>query len=88
MKYKSPNDDYEFTQDWATEIGVDTIATSTWTVEAGVTKGVESNDTTTATLWVSGGDAGKVYRVANQITTTGGRTHEQEWYLTIQIQTV
>ena len=86
MKYKSPNDDYDFTQDWSSEILTDTISTSTWTVETGITKGVESNAANTTTLWVSGGEAGKVYKVTNQITTAAGRTHEQEWYLTVQDQ--
>ena len=86
MKYKSPNDDYDFTQDWSSEILTDTISTSTWTVETGITKGVESNTANTSTLWVSGGEAGKVYKVVNQITTAASRTHEQEWYLTVQDQ--
>lgn len=71
--------DYGF--DWSTDgwLGVDTIATSTWTVPAGLTSEATSNTTTTATVWLSGGTAGTVYQVTNRIVTAAGRTDERSF---------
>ena len=55
----------------------DTISTATFTVDSGITKDSESNTTTTATVWLSGGTAGQRYTVTCRITTTSGRTEDQ-----------
>lgn len=57
----------------------DTIDTSTWIVEAGLTKASESNTTTTAKVWLSGGTEGTTYRVTNRIETAGGRVLDQSF---------
>lgn len=67
--------DYQF--DWSAWLDDDTIATSTWTVPTGLTKASESNTTTTATVWLSGGTAGASYTLVNRIVTAGGRTDER-----------
>lgn len=69
--------DYEL--DWSTWLATvsDTIATSTWTADTGITVDDESNTTTTATVWLSGGTAGVTYSLVNRITTAGGRTDER-----------
>lgn len=67
--------DYQF--NWATWLGSDTIATSTWTVPAGITQSSETETTTTATIWLSGGTDGSDYQVVNTITTAGGRTDQR-----------
>ena len=74
--------DYQI--NWATFLGSDTISTSTWTVpsESGLVIDSNSNTTTTATVWLSGGTAG-VYQIANRITTAGGRTYERSVSLTV-----
>ena len=55
----------------------DTIQTSVWTVEPGITQDSESETGQVATIWLSGGMAGRSYRVTNQIVTTAGRTNDQ-----------
>ena len=55
----------------------ETISTSNWTVEAGITKDSDTNDTTTTTIWLSGGTAGEDYTVTNTITTSASRTDER-----------
>jgi len=60
--------------DWSTWLGSDTISTSDWTADTGVTLGTESNTTTVATQFISGGAVGRSYQLTNTITTAGGRT--------------
>lgn len=63
----------DYTEDWATWLGSDTIATSDWAVPAGLTEVNTTQTATSATVWLSGGAAGTTYRVTNTITTAGGR---------------
>jgi hypothetical protein len=78
VRYKDPQDvlDYGFT--WSTWLASgETISTSTWTVESGITKDSDSNTTTTTTIWLSGGTAGEVYALVNHITTSASRQLDQ-----------
>ena len=52
--------------------------------DAAIETASDSNTTTRATVWLSGGIAGQAYTVTNRITTSGGRTDERSF--TIQIQ--
>jgi hypothetical protein len=74
---KDPDETLDYTVDWADALGGDTIASSTWTVPTGITRGTDSNTATTATIWISGGSADQNYSLLNRITTAGGRTREQ-----------
>lgn len=79
---KDPDAVLDYALDWNAEgeewLGADTITgTPVWTVETGLTKDSQSNTTTTATVWLSGGTAGETYTVACKITTAGGRTDER-----------
>lgn len=76
MPLKDPNDVLDYTINWSTWLGADTIASSTWTVPTGLTAGVTSNSTTATTIWLSGGTAGVTYLVTNKIVTAAGRTKE------------
>lgn len=73
---KDPDEVLDYQFNWATWLGTDTISTSTVTVEPGITKDSDSNTTTAATVWLSGGTAGANYTITNEITTAGGRTKE------------
>ena len=84
MEYKGPDSVYEFQQDWTVELGGDTINTSTWTVESGLTKDSDTKTSTAATIWLSSGTLGKVYKIANKIVTAGSRTFEQTWFIKIE----
>lgn len=80
---KSSNGDLDYTEDWADWLGSDTILTSTWVVGAGLTGGAESNTTTLATIFLSGGTRGASYVVTNQIDTNQLRTAERSFLLRI-----
>lgn len=52
----------------------DTILTSTWIVPSGITKDSDSNTTTAATIWLSGGTDGEPYELTSAIVTVAGIT--------------
>lgn len=74
---KDPAAVLDYQIDWSSWLGVDTITSSSWTASTGLTVDSNSNTSTTATAWVSGGTAGTTYQLTNQITTAGGRTDER-----------
>lgn len=82
---KDPSATLDYIVDWDADdwLGTDTITgTPVWTVPSGIVKDSQSNTTTTATAWISGGSHGSDYDVACKITTAGGRTDER----TIRLQ--
>lgn len=74
---KDPAAVLDYGVDWSAWLGTDTISSSTWTVPAGLTQSAATNDTTSTTVWLSGGTVGQRYSVVNRIVTTGGRTDER-----------
>ena len=81
---KDPDDVLDYQINWATWLGSDTISTSIWTAAAGITVNSETETTTTATVWISGGTLGEVAQATNRITTAGGRTKDQTLYWRIR----
>lgn len=82
---KDPDDVLDYQIDWSDWLPTgDTISTSTWTADTGITVDSESETTTVATVWLSGGTVGNTYSVRNRIVTTGGRTKDK----TIRIRVV
>ena len=63
---KDPDEtsDYEF--NWKPELDGDTISTSAFSLPDGMTSVSTSNTTTTATIFVSGGSEGRIYRIRNR----------------------
>lgn len=80
---KDPNAVLDYRLDWDAAgdswLAGDTIATSAWTLDPGISQTSATNTTTTATVWLSGGTAGSEYRVTNRITTAGGRTEDRSF---------
>lgn len=74
---KDPDAVLDYTVDWSTWLGSDTISTSGWTVDSGLTTVTSANTTTTATVWVSGGTLDHTYSLTNTIVTAGNRTDER-----------
>lgn len=81
---KDPSDVLDYTIDYSALLDGDTIASSVWSVDAGITIDSDTNTTTNATVWVSGGTSGNVYTFTNTITTAGGRTFERSARLTVK----
>lgn len=75
---KDPDEVLDYVVNWAARLATDdTIATSTWTVPAGITKDSSSNTDTTTKVWLSGGTLGTTYTLLNRVTTVDGRTMDQ-----------
>ena len=81
---KDPQANLDYSVDWTSWLGSDTIATSTWTVPTGLTKVSDSKTTEIATVWLSGGTVGQEYTVTNHIKTAAGRDDERS--IIIQVQ--
>ena len=83
---KDPDSILDYSVDWGYWLSdvVDTISTSTWIVESGLTEITNTNTTTTSTIWISGGTLGTTYLVTNRITTAGGRSEDKSFYIKIK----
>ena len=71
---KDPTEVLDYTIDWEALLDGDTISTSEWAAETGITKDSDSKTDTLAIIWVSGGSAEKQYTLTNTIVTAGART--------------
>ena len=80
---KDPEAVLDYTIDWSSWLDSDTISSSDWTVSDGLTESSSTNDTTSATIWLSGGSVGRTYRVTNTIITVGGRTEERSFLISM-----
>lgn len=73
---KDPDAVIDYVVDWEDWLNGDTIFTSVWTLDSGLTEDSESETTTTTTIFVSGGTAGQQYVATNRILTAAGRTND------------
>lgn len=73
---KDPQAVENFGIDWVNVLGEDSISSSSWTVDSGITKDSTDISGTQAIVVLSGGTAGQSYQAVNRIVTTGGKTHE------------
>lgn len=81
---KDPDAVKDFRINWASWLDTaETIASSTWVVPAGITKDSDTNTTTTATVWLSGGTAGATYSLTNRIVTNQARTEDRVIVITV-----
>ena len=64
-------------------LGADTIASSSWVVDAGITADSNAFTNTITTVKLSGGTIGSSYKAYNTITTAGGDTDCR--YITINV---
>ena len=81
---KDPAAVLDYQLNWSAWLDGDTISTSTWSAETGITVDSESETTSAATVWLSSGSPGEDYEVTNQIVTDGGRTDERS--ITIKVR--
>ncbi len=74
---KDPDAALDYQIDWSIWLDSDTISSSSWVAEDGITIDGDTNTATATTIWLSGGTLGVQYLVTNRITTTGGRTDDR-----------
>ena len=75
--YKTPAEVLDYSLDWTPWLAGDTIASSQWTADTGLTVAGNSFDSQATTVWLDGGTALERYRVVNKIITAAGRTAER-----------
>lgn len=78
---KDPDSTEDYTFNWTGHLGADTISTSEFLLPDGLTQVSVSNTDTQATIMVSGGTRGRMYRIVNRVTSSGGR----QWDQTIRV---
>jgi hypothetical protein len=86
---KDPDEKKDYSLVWVKELrkDKDTIASSVWVLDAGITQSsspAPTNDIETTTIWLEGGTAGTDYTVRNRITTTRGRIHEGSFVVPVK----
>lgn len=81
--YKDTAETLDYTVNWATALGSDTIATSSWIVPSPMTKVSDSFTTTSAIAFLTGGSVGQSYAIINTVTTAGGDTLTQTFTVVI-----
>lgn len=69
--------------DWLALVS-DTLATVTWTQSANLTRTTQSNTTTRAVAWFSGGAVGAIEWATCHVTTAAGRVEERTIYFQIR----
>jgi len=82
---KEPNDITPYEIDWEAWLAGRTLSTSTFAVTPdGLTIDDDSNTSTLAVVWLSGGSWGDVYEVTNHVIASDGA--EEDRSITIKIQ--
>lgn len=81
---KTPLEIYDYGFNFAPRLDTgDTISASVWTIPAGLTAGAPGNNTTTTSIFLSGGTVGNDYACINRVTTAGGRVIERDFVVRI-----
>ena len=73
----------DFTLNWATYLGSDTISSSSWAVPSGITGSNQSSTATSASIRISAGTAGLVYAFTNTITMASGQIDQEPLVITV-----
>lgn len=82
---KDPDASLDYGFDWSDWLDTgETILSSLWTVDDGLTGSGESNDDTSTTIWLTGGTDGEDYKAVNHIVTSAGR--EDDRTITIKVR--
>ncbi len=74
--------DYGFL--WSKWLNGDTISTSSWTIDSELTETDSTHTAGTTTVWLSGGECGKTYKVINHIVTANGREEDRTLFIKVE----
>jgi hypothetical protein len=79
---KDPDATLDWIFDWTLWLGdFETITDVEFIVDPGIVVTSVSHTQRTATVWLSGGSEGQVYRVTNRVTTSDGRIDDRSFTL-------
>ena len=81
---KDPSAVLDYAFDWTGWLAAgETITDHTITADTGITVDSSTESDGKVTVWLSGGTAGKNYKVACKITTSAGRTDERTLWIRV-----
>lgn len=80
---KDPDAKLDYFVDWTKWLAGDSIQSSIWIIDEGLTKTDESSSGTVTTVWIEGGEVDGEYELLNRIVTAAGRRNERT--LTIRV---
>ena len=81
---RDPDSVLDYSVDWSALLGDgETLVSASWLVPAGLTLVSESLASPVATVWLSGGTVGQVYRVTSRVVTSGGRQDDRSFTLVV-----
>lgn len=80
---KDPDGVLNYVNNWADWLNGDSITSSTWTPDSGITVDSSDFDETTAWVILSGGTAGQEYEVVNHIVTAAGLEDDRTITITV-----
>lgn len=83
-KIKDPAAVKEYPWNWGDRFPGDTITTSTFAADPGLTVVDQGHTGLVATALIAGGTHGTDYKVTNHVVTAGGRT--DEWTLVLLVR--
>lgn len=79
---KDPDATLDWIFDWTPWLGeFETITDAIFITDPGIVVTAYAHTSKTATVWLSGGTEGQVYRVTNRVTTTDGRIDDRSFTL-------
>ena len=84
---KDPQATLDYVVDWSAWLepsSNDILVSVNWIVPVGLTKSSQTNDSTTATIWLSGGALNRVYTVTCRVTTLNNRIQDYSFQLFVQ----
>lgn len=81
---KDPDGVLDYHNDWSTWLGSDTIISSIWFSDEGITIDSSTFTSTGSTVWLSGGDVARLYIVTNRVVTAGGRHDDRSINITVK----
>lgn len=81
---KDPEAVLDYSFDWSRWLDGDTISSSTWDADDGITVDSDAFGENISTVWLSGGEAGQFYKVTNHIVTAAGRESDRTMVLPVQ----
>ncbi len=82
---KDPSAVLDYAFDWTDWLATsETIANHTITADTGIVVDSSTENAGIVTVWLSGGEAGKWYKVACKITTNAGRIDERTLHIRVE----
>jgi hypothetical protein len=81
---KDPDAVLDYNFDWTPWLAGDTITSSSWVAESGITVDSDGFTATMTTVWLSGGAAGEKYEITNTIGTSNGRSEDRTFRIRVR----